>query len=937
MFRSLLTFLSLTLLLGSSFASERLGTHGAKLNLGNGWKRRVINADLSDDQWANGELYLIVLEQERLFVGEADARETVEESVSNLALKKLTEPEWERVRRRDGLFQAHQVFDASFSGIRLRYHVLSSGRDGLGYLFLLWSSFSEAKSVDREAERILRGLRMPGKSTAWGRSCVPRERRIHMGGAAVVFQTQDSVLVEDEDPGDANIFLSSADDKMIWSLLEIETTSLTAAADETWETFRDSVDEIEMTSREPFDVQGREGVLSTYFAEAEGGWTFESLVVELPDGTYLDARFLTNAAQGTYPRMRSMLFDSLRIEESAEVDAYPEVDPPDARPEVSDNQRRLLDASDVVGLLERDFGDVERTADGWVVAHNNGLDLIDPTSGTVKSVFSEDGYYNERSVADVAGELWMCGAEGLATVEKGLARSIDVEASRVAPGGDGRLLLIRKVPAVDVVGFTSNGIQVGPDRLIERAADGGERVVLELPERAMQRLSLDGRGEHVLLGVTPGRVAWGGELTLVRVDLASGVATDLTGAWTSVRGIEPAVEGWLVVGQPTDGAPGVYRIDSEGEPELLVTGEPMRALGFAEDDRLVFATRWGEDSDQLGVRTIPLADARELGPPCAPLHASLLQQVSRLVLAEGGGEMFDPQPFKNFADLEALLEAADSELLAATGARLPIDRGPVDELINACAGSDSMGHEGLLLLTAVLSRCLVEEGAEWVEGSEPLLGSFGFGGGSSHENDFALSYHPAEVVVLIGMPDTEWWSGATTILDHAQGRRLLIGMDGGALEREVDALDEPGWASLADSGDVNGLAALIDRHASNDHLRDRVYERLAATGRLEDVRALAEPRATGEEPHITDVTAWFGSRVALEQEGAATGSTVADLRAAIRVHPAAGELYVLLGQIYERQADGDELARACYRKALDVLYWGPSYTAATEALVRLDG
>ena len=962
--------------LAAPLAAETVdvGEHGATLEMGPGWQRQMVNPDLGKDQFAHeGNNFTVVMELPVLLAGRDDFTALLDTMMERVQgrLEDVETGEATYVSA-DGLGRATRRFTGRIGSIDLAYRMDVVGRDGLGYLVMTWGPRSAAEEVFAYGAGFAASLRMPGPETAWAKSTVPAPRSLQHQGWAIGLSYPRSLWSDVADKGDAFFGLTAGDEHLMFLLLSAEMDGpdemLDAARAALGKAF-EGVRELERTAATVSGLPARRAVVT---GEQQGvRWDFLLLAVQLGEERVLDVRVgVRGPLAAREPLVRGLL-DSLTLTPPRQVDAFPRAGtgpataltiPAVAAVPLPAPVARLLAGAERLGalagtehlalpgggLLSCGYGAVSRTgADGSAEGLWNGSSATKCAVGP-GAPGSTGANTGEILVSIAGGEVQRLNGREL--------EPLGFSAAHFAGNPAGGLVLVRTGTTM-VDGLAD---LPGPAQLIARAPDGAERTVATLAGQPA-RLVVDGEGRRALVAALHrpalGRTAPAAHNALIAVDLASGKSAPL-GDWQSVTHAAPAAGGWLVNGEP-DGRPqGLYLLDGQAEPRLLIAGDGAVGVALATPadgeggQRLTFATTRRQPGDpapdgQAIAYRAPLAAVLAEGPAWQPFDAGRLREIAAAALSGASGGAKDGEPLTSRAGLDRLLAAADAAAVRLAGAALPSDPAEVDDLFGDTMGEHDLGPDTVTLLAAVLARSLFAQGAVWVDGPAAPLAIFP--DPEVGDNDLAVAFLVPALVTSTLYIEEGWWNPATGVPDQVKGRTLLIGADRAALAAALRAAEVPKLAALAagnKAADRAELARELEARSANTHLRGRVYRELAAGGKLQQLVDLAGAFAAKPAAGPEDRRAWYAARLALSGVAKAKPGLppalpplIEELRAAIAAHPGEPALYLLLGKAY-LAAGGPEaadLARACFEQVQELEPYGADSTAAEAAIAKLDG
>lgn len=842
---------------------------------------------------------------------------------------------------RGGLFCGTKRLEVTENSIRCSYILSLFARDGLAMHVLTLTPLSKAKTLPAIFEDFTSDLEFPGPETEWGKSAVRTRRTLEIEGHRVSFETQPSVWVDGESD-DALLYLVSPREHLSLSLY---TSSYPPAEDVglTLEALRDPYPGIVEVDRQTVQVAGIESQHMRAEVRGEHGveLVFRLYSIPLAEGTTVDLRLVNQGGWESRRPFFDRTVDSIEISRLADVDAFPVVEevatttPP--LPEIS----ALLERCRFVGVIRqvRDAG-AFRFPDGRIVAFGRGrIGALSP-SGEESLWFDSDWNMQSRSVLRCGDTLYYRGRGGRLAVFNGTTfRWPDFLAMAVAPADEESLLVSRREPPGSDSVFQATPA-IGPDRLLMRAADGVEQEIWLTRSHQIESIDPSFSGSEVLLALRPSRVheqyEWHEPHELAGFDPSTKVVRPL-GKWR-LDHLGPADEGWVVTGTPAGGTEGIYYLLRDGSARLLVSGVSFAGVEIREG-KLLFAGAPRLETHGPTVGTAfyegELPVILERGPLVMPFSATVLNALgaaAAAAVAKGHDELF-----RDWATVSGYVAAAQVLSLEQYGRSLPTAPEAVDHLLSdSIRFATFFDAHGVSLLAALIATALVGEGAEWV----PAVSDQRFAWRSPPHPDhcFAYALSPLAMVSSTLFDSNGYWRPLREATAAAEGRRVLLGVDPGSLASRMAQLDQATLLEWIENTYVSELAALFERLPSNHYLRHEVYEHLYARGRFSEVLTLASFRQRPEAVFVDHLAA-LGAQHAL-LEGAPTPELVAQFHETIRQYPDASRLYLLLGQLYQRQTAGDpeakRRARACFAKAVELDADGDVGQRAKEAIGELD-
>ena len=198
----------------SSPAQEtRIGEHGARVVLGVGWKKEVIDSDFGENQFAAKErgglfsqpkqAYAVVTEIECVLESSDDFRRVFDDMMQG---GYDAEPE---IRQEAQYTRATRRYHAKVNGMDFAYRLELLTNAGLTYYIMAWSFKRHGEFLDRKVEEFVRGFRFPDRGSAWRQQSQPVERTFSIDGFDLSFSIRPFVLRDRPREGDELFGLQS--------------------------------------------------------------------------------------------------------------------------------------------------------------------------------------------------------------------------------------------------------------------------------------------------------------------------------------------------------------------------------------------------------------------------------------------------------------------------------------------------------------------------------------------------------------------------------------------------------------------------------------------------------------------------------------------------------------------------------------------------------
>lgn len=902
-----------------------VGTQGATVTFPTGWGREVLNPQLGKDQFrrSTADEYLILVESPGFLVDEESLMETIDPRVNELqsnglsaAVVPLTPKPLE-----NGLFVRKRV-DLKLGSLELSYLVGTVGVPGYRFLVLGWSLRQQFGSLLADVDAILGTLKADPSAPQSRERLRVAQSVVTLDAAAVVVRYPAAFYRKGYSRNPVLLKLQGSDEDLIVSLVEYHGPWLQAAGDLPGELRLSRLTEVGLTP----GATGKP--LPAAYAEGRNPETANRLGVFWPlgDSGGLEVRVEGRRGFDTLSLVAQDFLRTLTVEVGSLQKALPEkASTPTVRPALG-----LVARAQRMGLVNDGLVDLFWDSQGepWVLTEQGAGPL---RRGRVDYQVHWDGV--EPGVA--------LGAQGALAVREGEIVEVGSSGSTspelradvlVAGRGRGGFVLARR-PSSDAdlafpwgAGKTQNLVFVGDDG---RTTDWGP-----------------------LAAITQGAYDDGGTLVLVASDrdpvFAPGARVDLTWlregrvvgrqVWDAVNSIHAAPGGWVVDGSP-EGTPGVWLVRADGATTKILGSTGIRVLGW-RDQSLWFAFRrnWeAPDSpwDQWSVFALPVSiPTPGLGAP----SAREVNETGRRARLDAGYPRLTTR-----AEALALVTRVRASLWPQGG---PTEPGAIDDLLETVLDDgQTLEAGGFRVLTLLLVGSLLDAGAEWVPAEEP---SDAFQPSGFKESLFVRVAHAPALIYSALYEEEGWYRPASQMVDDLDGRRLLVGLSPGALQRRQGNLEDPDLPRLLASADAPTLGRWLDdpSRADNRRLRHGVLVALwnRADDRLAPVLARLGDREAGLERLFRLLVAWRTRGYQLEESdflavvGASPDEAIPGLKALVQgTHEPMATYFLARAWEFSSYSFGVYNARLCYQTLADDYQAGEALREwASSALTRLE-
>ena len=928
-----------------------IGMHGSGFTVSDSWQRRKFSSDFGRDQFVlhrGGEglgFYLIIAEYEGLLETEQDYRTAMRDCLAGTSIADARQQPI-RFERRQGVGHASVSATANIGGLKAAYSIRILGFGALRYHVVAWTGRSEAMQLDAAVNRVVSGFQFPQPNSPWARGLEPRTAKVTVEGHVLEFKHRPGVLLETPFDVGLKSVVSDDGDHAAYIMLTAPAESCDDSLDNALAAINDGESNpFVEKSRRDFEVDGVAGRMMLSHDGQQAGYLFTA---PLPSGEYLDVRYV-HRGRLNEPRFdRKLFFDSLSLKPIDLGFELPALT--NDIPEIKRNarQKRIADASRLVATTDAwSLNSAHWLGDGRVLtATGRQVTLHDGGSSTV--LYESDEWRDSLEVHAWRGGWWTLNADGeLVNCETGEPAEIEVRAERLAIVGDD-ILFVPKTKLQTLVGIDAD-ISLASKKLMRLTPGGKPTQVAEFPPGAIERWAFDAAATRVAVGIASlpatRQPSFPSSIQLFEFDLATGEQRSL-GGWASLSHLAPGPGGlWLATGRRlwkpigplfSKSLPvGVCLVRSADSGEIILTSED--ALGVAIDGRdLIYTTAHvTPDGQRQAVFRITQSDVEKDGLRCRPFSVDAINRVAdawaERILA--GGEELHALTVDEISSLCGLASEVSRE---SSRFDWPDDAVSVDQLFEVVQRDSRLSLEGKILLSMTLTHNLIGQGAEWAPGSSAGVVDWVAADTRELRTAYAVGYTPAGLLTSTLYDGEGMWDPATTLVENADGRRIILGLTSQAVEQAVaDAAIDGVDQALADA-DAIRLIELLERAPENLALRELVYERLAAAGEHAAIVATAAPFATRDSADPRDARAWLAARELLSETPDSRQQLKVELIDAVRQHPHEATLYLLLGKVLEdTDAANPQRAIVCYNRALEISSWGQVGDIARERLEAL--
>ena len=915
-----------------------VGTHGARFTSDEAWQRRKVVASLGRDQFVLGGgsgVAMVFIEESLLLENEDEYREALKSAIALISVQTRLRGKLQ-YDRKEHFGHARAYMDADIKDIELIYTIQVLSRDGLTYRLIAWGMRSKAAEMEKQIDEVIAGFSFPPPGSVWDKQTVPHEVKHHLPGNTITFQMRDSVFhpaklqgallayATDDDMHGIYGYEEEGSPRRIEYLLDQAMVDLNT----------DEPDEYKEHVRKDIRIGPNEG----RFLEASNKTFSVSIaIVPLPANRLLELRYV-HAGSPDLDRFDRDLFwksvNMIPVESGLEL---PENYKKDETPALNKYQQEVASLS--TPLLETDSFGVRSVAtyddQRYLACNYSEAVLIGPNGKQV--LYSAEDWMVLPSFAKWQ-DTWLLsdGSGLLMDLDSQEPCNLDLKPIFMTTFGD-KLYYVPLVEPTELPGYQFDSLSGASSELRVRHADGTDEQIIQLEGQHITGVSFVPSGTDALLRTRPkfdpANADYGFTLKLIRLTLATGKTREL-GEWKTVEGLKTTPQGWLVTGTPTDKPRGIYLMNGTGKLTTLLTGDQCDGIGIEGDDLLYCQNEYSSANSKLTFRRIPLADLEQRGALCQPFCDALINQIAEQWAAEPAAA----EPVDSPQAIAASVDRASAICEQLVGCPLPTDPLQVDELGEAMSYIPELSPSAVRLCNMLTTRALLDQGAEWIACDQYDVSLWSAIDNGLQSNLYAYGYTPSAIYCSTNF-DTEsgLWRPASTLLEEAKGRRLLLCLDANKLRQAVEA-SMPASAQKLDLDNAASLESLLSEAPRNHMLRKEIYDQLIAAGRYGQALQLANRFTAGPHVAAIDYQASFALQTLQGPDDKRAAELAVELQQVLQQYPTEQGLYLMLGVLYERVDEPPfHRSRACYNRVLEMSSWGAYAEQATARLEVING
>lgn len=871
-----------------------IGEHGCSIQLGPAWQRVKLQANLGNDQFVNRGVALVLFEQTALAVDEKGLHAALDAICDSMA-SSVASSAYVGYAQRNGRSLCQQRLDAVESRVKVSYLISVVHYRTLTVNFLAWAPSSMFPVLKGVVDEAIDSLAADESDAAWvSLNRLVREQAftdssmVELGFNPAFWERRPYEektllsLAAGEGDGSCAVFLHSA----ARDLGEAAKANLAAL-----QAMADPVKDIRQTT---IQAQGKPWPALVGRAGEGRGQTVVSVAVAADSRHSLELRLTYPVDEPTAIALARDFLETIAVSYGSDFQAFPE-----AKAETSDLGEAalaLIAAAELEVASPWAVRSGYRTDDGGLVLlAGKRIDSWKHGAPANLFTFADDNFYGTMAPAGDGVALAEAGKPGR-LVRAAAGADADWSATLVA-GVDGKAFV--SVGRVD--GSAGRVVPGQRSELWLRPAKGPAKL-LDRFDGPVGAVAAD-RSGRVLVAW---RASWqddNGSPETLEICAGAGKARIDCGAWTAVDTLAGNGAGWLAMGKPLREAYGIYAVGPDGARRLVVSGKDFSLIA-GDGERLWFATRRDPDGGQTvwgksWVYSLPLERAARLGADLQPWHAGMLNDL-------GAGREFPNLP--DAAAVDGLFDLLDGQAFDRCKRHLPRQAAEIDAIFDDYHMANEIDAPGMRVLTLVLARYLIHDGALWVPaggGSPDARAAVG------EESRFARNVNLDEVVRSALFDDEGWYRPASSLSRGSDGRPRLVGLDSAALRTWTRDRYASGFAQALATADPQRLAAWL---AERGQRENRPLVRAAVEYWLDRGKtAAAETLLAGLADKQACLATLYRAVMALAG-GKTPGPDLAALKAAIAELPGEGVLYLALGDAYRGRGQPGDRDRAlrCY-------------------------
>lgn len=910
--------------------SLSIGSKGASMIAIGPWKRNQQHADFGDDLFAfRRDITMYVLENEAVLETENDFALALSYFTSNATpgtLSKMT------LRSENGIRHAYQSFQDRVDGTdtAVETHVLS--KHGLTYTIHGSAYPNNARLLRDHMNKLITHFQFPDDSTDWMKLAAPRSHRFSSHEFELVFEARPAVFKNQPFEGALFNFVSRDKKHAAYAMENDGYDSPDAVLDAVFEVLCEDYHTAPLHEAARRDVKVGD-VDARQLICANDNVTIHCFGIPLGERRFLDVRYKALGKPEDQRWDRDLFLSTLSVTKNSVEISFPDLKPSQNLARLNSFEEQVYSHAEVVGVSTLPYlQGCERLAGGVFLAFDNER-AVRISAGEEESVYRTSEWQPNLQVVQWNDDLLATTPDGvLVRVNQGVTRPTEISAHLIAvsdtdlyfvPTTDGKSLL-----GMDVVP------DIGPSVLTRQGVNGEQSVVGRFADFRINHLSVRGDGSRALLLVsdTPGPLTHQQDAPLraVVLDLSSG-ETSWGRRWSHVRQITPAGRNWLVTGRPEGNPSGIYLLSEADEHGLLLSGSEFLGVAWTQEYLHFASTYQAELNTDMKscLYRIALSELKPHGPLCRPFHADLFDQIARETFAEWTDRGLMPNP-QTEEEIGELIGRASDVSRRLAGRELPTRAFELDALQADMGFANNLQTPAKMLLSLLLTTSLLETGASWVPSDNDVSADWHWMERGMHTTAFAIACTPAEL-----MSYDEYRT--TSLIDVTRGRRLYLGLNMADLKEVMRKAERPELNAIIAHGSAKQIVDLLSSMQENLHLRESVYNHLAALGRSDVLLDVATAFATLENAEVVDKKTVLVARSDSFNDAHSAMKLIEQLNIVLNEHPGEASLYLLLGNAHEKaHPDTPNLSRLCYKRALEIAPWGKTADQARRRLQTLE-
>lgn len=909
-----------------------IGKRGATLRLPAGWKRSKLPNIPTADQFSRvtgtlfkSQSFLVIQCDDSILDGDVVHRRLLDASMAGMETATVPEivNDFEYHESEERAWSRREL-RAMVGNVALRVVHTVLTHEGTGFLVISTGPEASAVSIRANADLARDRITFPPKLVGSNADRTPVRQELQIRDHQISLDHDPFLLQRVSMDNAAIVTLQSpAQDFYVFVLTNTATNTLPDALVSS----RNAAGTIPFESDDPqpteLSIAGRPALFQTQ-VQPNTMNLVDVLVVELEPGLYLDVRMVYAGPVGALDRFRTRLRDSIRID-TKKLDV-PFVSPLPAAclPPPNAAWRELLEASEPIGSLFEEISDIDGpTSGGALISTPNEVWRLDASLESVRQIH-RGSEIRSRASGEWNGQTFTRLESGFQFIQSGSDPLGIAQNAIVVLDRPRSLVVVSTEPESTgkaIAGFRQDHmLPIAVSEFDPRTKKS--KAITRLPARALSDASLDSQRRFLRIDFSNSPFT---ETTAafepLSIDLESGDAHPLP-RFENGAELAPAVDGWLVTGEPEGGCFGIYRVLVDGRTEPLLLGDGLR--GIAIDERhLVYSVPFAIGSPRAAQHIYRVA--RSKLPSFATRNAMISpEQMSEIALAllqEFGTDSLrtalSDRPTRD------RLIARTTEIARAKFDRvIPQSLDAIDRWIRAPRIANRCDDSTAELMAILLTEQLLAQGGEWIDpGASPSVhDSLLFA--VTTDSASALGIVPLKYVrSQIERAGGRWYLSEE--IEACKGCHVLVSTSMQAIRQRFHDLGSVEIFDLVDRRprDVEAIVKRLLEEPTALELRELVYARIASDGDVDALFSIADRMCREITPSVTiDAYARFVARLAKVERGEEDPALFEEIQAEAHANPESTHFACILARCLEQRntPQDRERARLTYQQCIDL-------------------